>query len=44
MAVLKQKLRFFDFVIENVNNSIEELCYSMAEEFRENQYNKFIQR
>lgn len=44
MAVLKQKLRFFDFVIENVNNSIEEPCYSMAEEFRENQYNKFIQR
>lgn len=44
ITVLKQKLRLFDFALENVNSSIEEPYYKMAEQFRENQYSKFIQR
>ena len=44
ITVLKQKLRFFDFAAENVNSLIKEPYHEMAEQFRDNQYNKFIQR
>ena len=41
--VLQRKLCLFDFAKENVNSCVKELYYKMAEQFRDNHYNKFIQ-
>lgn len=41
---LQRKLRLSDFAVENVKSCVAEPYYKMAEQLRDNQYNKFIQR
>ena len=44
IMALQRKLRLSDFAVENVKSCVAEPYYKMAEQLRDNQYNKFIQR